>query len=81
MIPRALLYRLGDALELTLELDGDLVRGKRNCGLELAGVPVQVPLDVVASRLFGNDAAPVLLEREGRPRWRRSRRCSTRARR
>jgi hypothetical protein len=59
MIPRAL-YRLADALELTLELDGEQVRGKRNRRLDLAGVPVQVPLEVVASRLFGNDAALVL---------------------
>lgn len=59
MIPRVL-YRLADALELTLEWDGERVRGKRSRRLDLAGVPVPVPLEVVASRLFGDDAALLL---------------------
>jgi hypothetical protein len=59
MIPRAL-YRLADALELTLEWDGERVRGKRSRRLDLAGVPVTVALEVVASRFFADDAALVL---------------------
>ena len=59
MIPRVL-YRLADALELILEWDGERVRGKRSRRLDLAGVPLQVPLEVVASRIFADDAALLL---------------------
>ena len=59
MTPRVL-YRLADALELTLEWDGERVRGKRSRRFDLAGVPVQVPLEVVASRIFADDAALLL---------------------
>lgn len=59
MIPRVL-YRLADALELTLEWDGERVRGKRSRRLDLAGVPLQVPLEVLVSRIFADDAALLL---------------------
>lgn len=64
MIPRAL-YRLADALELTLEFDGGRVRGKRTRKLELAGVPVSGELEVVSSVLLEGGAA-LLLQATGR---------------
>jgi len=55
MSPRAL-YRLADALELTLEYSGELpasrIRGKRTRKVELAGVPVSGELEVVSSVLL-----------------------------
>ena len=68
MIPRAL-YRLADALELTLEYSGERyggrVRGKRSRKLELAGVPVSGELEVVSSVLLEGGAA-LLLQATGR---------------
>ena len=52
MAPRAL-YRLADALELTLRLTDGQVRGERMRSVELAGVPLPADVRVVSSALFG----------------------------
>lgn len=61
MIPRAL-YRLADALELTLEWGGERVRVRRSRWLDPTGLPV--PLEVVASQILADDAL-LLLESIG----------------
>ena len=67
------LYRIADALELTLELTTgpapNKVRGERQRWLELAGVPLPGDIRVVSSVTFGNAAsqtAALLLQAPGR---------------